>query len=196
MAENKSRVFTVLKILAPMLIVAFIFIANIVERIIKHEAGVTAIFDEDYTEMIVKDIANTNDTIVCSMYMYKLDYINQGDFGEAVPLITEAFIDAVKRGVNVAILFEKKHEEDHFINEMNEKTAKYLVENGVKVFFDNETTDLNAKMCILDNEVIYVGSHNLTFNSLNHHSEVSMRMKSPELAANMQAYINSKIVAE
>ncbi len=196
MGKDKSSLFTVLKIIAPMLVVAAIFLANAYNQIQELETSVIPILDDEYTEMFVKDVANAERYVVCSMYMYKLDNNLQGELTESVPLITEAFVNAAKRNVTVVMVLEHRDGEDDFINDMNEKTAKYLRDNGIQVFFDSDEKSMNSKMCVIDEDIVYIGSHNFTYSSLNKHSEAGVRLRSAETASKFKGYINRLVNAE
>ena len=86
--------------------------------------------------------------------------------------------------------FEKSDDEDDLSNKYNEVTAKYLSKNGIKVLFDNESRKLHAKLCLIDDNIIYTGSHNFTYSAMKRNSESSVRIVSANEAEKVQEYFS------
>ena len=107
-----------------------------------------------------------------------------------MPLLTSALVNAAKRNIDVTIIFEKSNYKDDLSNKYNEETAKYLLKNGIKVLFDNESRKLHAKLCLIDNNIIYTGSHNFTYSAMKRNSESSVRIVSKNEAEKVQEYFN------
>ncbi|MDE7169743.1 MAG: hypothetical protein K2N67_06055, partial [Mucispirillum sp.] len=107
---------------------------------------------------------------------------------EPVPLIIGALTDAVERGVEVTIIFEKSDKKDDLSNEYNERTADYLQKRGVNTLFDKEDKKLHAKLCLIDDRIIYTGSHNFTYSAMKRNSESSVRIVSAQDAAEIKKY--------
>jgi phosphatidylserine/phosphatidylglycerophosphate/cardiolipin synthase-like enzyme len=57
------------------------------------------------------------------------------------------------------------------------------------VSFDSPTVVTHAKVVVVDGRYVYLGSHNLTQSALRHNNELSVRIDSPELAAEVAAYL-------
>ena len=57
-----------------------------------------------------------------------------------------------------------------------------------KVLFDNESKKLHAKLCLIDDNIIYTGSHNFTFSAMKRNSESSVRITSKNEAEKIKEY--------
>jgi phosphatidylserine/phosphatidylglycerophosphate/cardiolipin synthase-like enzyme len=75
------------------------------------------------------------------------------------------------------------------LGEENRHTAAYLSREGVKVFFDSPSIVTHAKVAVIDGRYVYLGSHNLTQSALRHNNELSVRIDSPEMAAEVTSYL-------
>lgn len=195
MVRNKKNlpeiIINILKILSPALLGLFILITNILNNNSSSEGTYLILNNNNYVENIVKDIAKAKDNITCALFMYKIDNYNINDLHEAVPLITSAFVNAAKRGVKVNMIFEKSNYEDDLSNIYNIKTAKYLENNGINVVFDNISRKLHAKMCLIDNKIIYTGSHNFTYSAMQKNSESSVKIVSEKDAYDVKKFFEN-----
>lgn len=195
MVRNKKNlpeiILNILKILSPALLGLFILITNILNNNSHLEGTYLILNNNNYVENIVKDIAKAKDNITCALFMYKVDNHNINNLHEAVPLITSAFVNAAKRGVKVNMIFEKSNYEDDLSNIYNIKTAKYLENNGINVVFDNISRKLHAKMCLIDNKIIYTGSHNFTYSAMQKNSESSVKIVSEKDAYDVKKFFDS-----
>ncbi len=75
------------------------------------------------------------------------------------------------------------------LTEENRHTAAVLSRGGVKVFFDSPTVVTHVKAAVIDGRYLYLGSHNLTQGALRHNNELSVLIDSPEMAAEVTAYM-------
>lgn len=195
MVRNKKNlpeiILNILKILSPALLGLFILITNILNNNSHSEGTYLILNNNNYVENIVKDIAKAKDNITCALFMYKVDNHNINNLHEPVPLITSAFVNAAKRGVKVNMIFEKSNYEDDLSNIYNIKTAKYLENNGINVVFDNISRKLHAKMCLIDNKIIYTGSHNFTYSAMQKNSESSVKIVSEKDAHDVKKFFDS-----
>ena len=164
--KNYSYLISILKIISPVLFALFIFIANIISKSDLQEGSFKILNDNEYIASFISDTAKAEKSIICALFMYKIDNYNINNLEEPVPLITSAFINAAKRNVNVTIIFEKSSDKDDLSNKYNTNTAAYLEKYGIKVLFDNESKKLHAKLCLIDDKIIYTGSHNFTYSAM------------------------------
>ncbi len=177
----------IFKALIPILIVAFILGANIVYKVSSKEGTVSLLDDNKYAPVFIKDVFRAKDTIKCAMYMFKLDTIDLNSKEQPIPVMASALMEAAKRGVEVSIVMELG-EKDEITTKYNKITAKHLEEAGIKVVFDSEEERLHTKMCMIDNQIIYIGSHNYTNSAMLRNSEVSVRVVSDGLSKDVNLY--------
>ena len=144
--------------------------------------------DRDYYHTIKKDIENAKSTIFVSMYIMKYDPIDTEDW--ANDLIQE-LVKAKERGVSVRIIIEYLE----FYNDpktVNLEAEKYLSENGVDVRldYDSSVTD-HMKLVIIDDEIVYIGSHNWSEAGLYYNHETSVKIISKNIASIMNEFFES-----
>lgn len=186
--KNYSYLISILKIISPVLFALFILIANIISKSDLQKGSFKILNDNEYIASFISDTAKAEKSIICALFMYKIDNYNINNLEEPVPLITSAFINAAKRNVNVTIIFEKSSDKDDLSNKYNTNTAAYLEKYGIKVLFDNESKKLHAKLCLIDDKIIYTGSHNFTYSAMKRNSENSVRIVSYDEAEKIKEY--------
>ncbi len=191
--KNYHYIITILKIISPVLFALFILTANILSKNNYQEGSYTILNDDEYVRYFTSDTAKAEESITCALFMYKLDNYNINNLEEPIPLITSALINAAKRNVNVTIIFEKSKDENDLSNKYNENTAAYLMKNGINILYDNESKKLHAKLCLIDDKIIYTGSHNFTYSAMKRNSENSVRIISNSEAKKIKEYF-TKII--
>ena len=191
--KNYHYIITILKIISPVLFALFILTANILSKNNYQEGSYTILNDDEYVRYFTSDTAKAEESITCALFMYKLDNYNINNLEEPIPLITSALINAAKRNVNVTIIFEKSKDENDLSNKYNENTAAYLIKNGINILYDNESKKLHAKLCLIDDKIIYTGSHNFTYSAMKRNSENSVRIISNSEAKKIKEYF-TKII--
>lgn len=187
-SKNKYIFITILKILSPVLFALFILAANIISNDKNAEGTYTILNDEDYVSSFVRDTAYAKDNITCALFMYKVDDYNMNNLKEPMPLITSSLINAASRGVNVTMIFEVSNYEDDLSYKYNKKTAEYLKKHNINVIYDNESRKLHAKICLIDDHIIYTGSHNFTYSAMAKNSESSVKIVSFKEAEKVKEY--------
>lgn len=191
MARNKKNyiyLINILKIVSPVLFALFVLIANIISKPDTIDGSFTVLNNDEYITSFVSDTARAEKSITCALFMYKIDNYNINNLEEPVPLITSALINAAKRNVDITIIFEKSSDKDDLSNKYNENTASYLKKHGIKVLFDNESKKLHAKLCLIDDKIIYTGSHNFTYSAMKRNSESSVRIVSNSEVEKIKEY--------
>ena len=186
--KNYSYLITILKIISPVLFALFVLITNIISKPDNIEGSFRILNNDEYIASFAADIARAEKSITCALFMYKIDDYNMNNLQEPMPLITASLINAAKRGVNVTIIFEKSDDEDDLSNKYNKKTAKYLQKHNINVLFDNESRKLHAKICLIDDKIIYTGSHNFTYSAMARNSESSVKIISIQEAEKVKNY--------
>lgn len=88
--------------------------------------------------------------------------------------IAFSLINAKNRGVKVKVLMEK--------NEGVEKVYNILISNGIEAKIDENSRLIHAKVIVIDEEIIIVGSHNLTKAAMKNNREISVVLFDRDLA--------------
>jgi len=79
--------------------------------------------------------------------------------------ITQALLDAHKRGVNIKFLCDRSQKSERY------SRIKELEANGIPVSFDNVEGLAHNKTIIIDDEIVITGSYNFTYSAQNRNSE-------------------------
>lgn len=104
-------------------------------------------------------------------------------------LLIQELIAARKRGIWVEVILEHKESKDR-TTIRNQQTGKVLAAGGVEVIYDTSMKTMHAKCLVVDEQTILVGSTNWTFYALTNNNEVSILLRSPEIAKEMIKYFN------
>jgi phosphatidylserine/phosphatidylglycerophosphate/cardiolipin synthase-like enzyme len=165
----------------------FVFLGNICAKEKEFDAKVSILANEKYVKSILKDIERAKYRIYMAMFMFKAD----GDRKNPSSMIERALIRAARHGVKVYVILEKsKDDRKSIASRSNKKTAKYLKRAGIIVKFDSETRMLHTKAIVIDN-IVYIGSHNLTRSGLGRNCETSVKIKSKDVADEMVKLIKN-----
>jgi len=104
-------------------------------------------------------------------------------------LLIKDLINARKRGVRVEVVLEVRDERDR-TTKNNRYTGKILSEGGVEVIYDPLLKTTHAKCMVVDGRLILLGSTNWTYDALSNNNEVSVLIRSKELAKELIDYFN------
>ncbi|KUH33342.1 phospholipase [Thermococcus celericrescens] len=134
--------------------------------------------DDAYYRSLIEDIRGARESVYVTMFLMKYD--PNDSYDHANDLI-RALVEARKRGVSVHVILENGIED-------NMATYDYLRSNGVDVVFDSPSVTLHTKMVVIDDRVVYIGSHNWSEAALDWNHEVSVRIESQEIAESLLEY--------
>ncbi len=146
---------------------------------------VIPLVDAEYYPAVHKALADAKKSILCVMFMAKLDPKHTG--GAEYQLVLD-LINAHKRGVKVKVIFDQnvkfweKGKERNVIEKKSEYAYELLSENGVHVFYDNENRVTHNKVQIIDKYITIIGSTNWTYSALRKNHEASVMIKSGSVA--------------
>jgi cardiolipin synthase len=146
---------------------------------------VIPLVDEEYYPEVHKALSNANKSILCVMFMAKLDPKHKG--GNEYQLILD-LIDAHKRGVKVKVIFDQnvkfweKGKKGNEIERKSEYAYELLFKNGVPVFYDGEKRVTHNKVLVVDKYITIIGSTNWTYSALRKNHEASVIIKSKSVS--------------
>jgi phosphatidylserine/phosphatidylglycerophosphate/cardiolipin synthase-like enzyme len=150
-----------------------------------HPAGATLLINREYRDALLAGIRGANSRIIVSCYLFKIT-----KFPDNQPRqIANELIRARQRGVNVTVILEQSRNERDFLNRENRATAALLSRNGIETRFDSLRKTSHAKVVVIDDRYVFLGSHNLTHSALTHNNELSVRINSPEMARKITSYL-------
>jgi phosphatidylserine/phosphatidylglycerophosphate/cardiolipin synthase-like enzyme len=156
-----------------------------------HSIGLPAediqmVTDAQHFDVAKKMIQEAKSSI--RVMMYEMVYYNKHPNSPSNILMRE-LIDAKKRGVKVEVILEVREGEDR-TTKNNRLSGKILSEGGVEVIYDLLLKTTHAKLMVVDMEVILLGSANWTFAGLTKNHEVSVLIRSKEVAKELIDYFN------
>jgi len=143
-------------------------------------ASVELLIDEEYYHRVLWAIENSRESVYVMMFFMKYD---SGDSFDWANDLIRALVSAHNRGVRVHVLLDESIED-------NRKAYYYLVSNGIDVSFDSPQTTLHAKVVVVDGKMVFIGSHNWSESALYWNHEVSVEIRSREMAERLIEYFN------
>ena len=148
------------------------------EKVFKGE--ITPAENEKYFKEVLPLIKNAKESIYVIMFL-------TGYYPEHPESLTNQIfselIKAKKRGLKVEIILEQSDVPGYSnTTEKNLKTARFLSNNGISVYFDSPEKTTHSKLVIIDKKFVIIGSTNWTYYALTKNNETSVIIKSPELA--------------
>ena len=142
--------------------------------------------NREYGEAFLQGITEARKSILCSFYLFKTTATG----GNQPSRIAEEMVRARRRGVEVTVILERDNgRKGDGLTAENRTTAAFLSRGGVRVFFDSPTVVTHVKAAVIDGRYLYLGSHNLTQGALRRNNELSVLIDSPEMAAEVTAYM-------
>jgi phosphatidylserine/phosphatidylglycerophosphate/cardiolipin synthase-like enzyme len=141
--------------------------------------SVTLLKNREYVDSLLLGIRDARQSIACSFYLFKIG-TGRGDHPRR---IADELVRARQRGVAVKVILEEEGTQRGSLSEANHATAALLSRGGVAVRFDSPRVTTHAKVVVIDGRYVYIGSHNITQSALTRNNELSVRIDSPDLAA-------------
>lgn len=161
----------------------FLFAASAFAR----PADVESIPPDRYFEVALNEIHKAESSIRLYMYLISPPQNRQGS---KVHRLVDALAEARQRGVEVQVVLDRNidwNEAGAFgfrsPTRGNEEAYHYLRNRGVKVLFDDEAVFLHAKVLVIDEETVILGSTNWSETSLTRNLEANVLIRSREFAA-------------
>ena len=146
---------------------------------------VIPLVDAEYYPAVHKAFTRAKKSILCVMYMAKLDPGHAG--GDEYQLVLD-LINAHKRGVKVLVVFDQnvkfweKGKKRDVIERRSEYAYDLLLRAGVPVYYDSENRVTHSKVMVIDKYITIVGSTNWTYGALRKNHEASVMIKSRDVA--------------
>jgi phosphatidylserine/phosphatidylglycerophosphate/cardiolipin synthase-like enzyme len=141
--------------------------------------------NSEYGDALIQGIRESRTSIICSFYLFKIT----GSRENLPRRIAEELVRACKRGIAVTVVLERSSGKNDRLDDENRQTAAYLSREGVRIYFDSPAVVTHAKAVVIDGRYVFLGSHNLTQSALRHNNELSVRIDSPGMAAEVTAYL-------
>jgi phosphatidylserine/phosphatidylglycerophosphate/cardiolipin synthase-like enzyme len=115
-----------------------------------------------------------------------------GEPPSLVNVLVNDLITAHKRGAKVRVILDAN---ENFDNARNEETAALLRRHGVPVFSDDMQIQTHAKLVVIDDDKVVLGSTNWTQAAVEFGNEASVLVTSPELNKVYKGYVENLLLS-
>ena len=129
-----------------------------------------------YPKAVIPLVNAARSNIEILMYQWKW-YGHESAGG--VQRLNLALIGAARRGVKIKVLLNIESM-GHAITKINTRTAQHLEQYGVEIKWGQVGIVTHAKMMILDDEILVLGSHNYSKSAFSRNQEASIIVKGRE----------------
>lgn len=146
---------------------------------------VTPLMNKDYFPVLLQAVDEAKKEIFIAIFSFKA-----GVHPNSRPdLLLEHLGRAVKRGVSVKVILENAGEGHDDLSRQNIKTKTLLEAKGVQVYLDSPAKTTHTKLVVVDQRLVFIGSHNFTSSAFRHNNEISVLIDKPDLAQNVRNYM-------
>lgn len=139
-----------------------------------------------YSQEVVPLLEAARSTIGILMYEWK--WYGHEDAG-GVQKLNLALVAAARRGVKVRCLLNAESM-GHAITKINGRTLSFLQRYGIEAKMGQFGGVVHAKMIIIDDEVLVLGSHNFTKSAFSCNQEASVIVKGRDEIKDYRIYFN------
>ncbi|MFQ6065920.1 MAG: phospholipase D-like domain-containing protein [bacterium] len=145
---------------------------------------VEVITNREYFQVVHQALREADHSI--QVMMYKIGYYEKYPDSPSNTLIRD-LIEAKRRRVEVKVVLDVS-DWNQEVTRDNKTTGRILSKYGIEVGYDPLRINTHAKLVIIDGITTIVGSTNWTYYSLAHNNEVSVLIKSKEVAQKLSDY--------
>ena len=153
---------------------------------IQKHPEIQIIEDSDYFPVVNKALKEATQSV--KVMMFEVGYYPEYPDSPS-NILVEDLIKAKKRGVKVRVILEVS-DWNPKVTKKNRYVGELLSRGGVEVSYDSLQTTTHTKLVIIDSQLSIFGSTNWTYYSLTHNRELSIIIKSPEIAKELEEYFN------
>lgn len=141
--------------------------------------------NENFLPALIESIDEARDEILMSIFSFKA-----GGHKNSYPdRIVSHLANAVKRGVNVMVVLETTRGKADDLTLQNKKSGDLMASKGIRVFYDSPRRTTHTKLIVIDQRLIFLGSHNFTQSALKYNNEISVMLNRPDLAESVREYV-------
>ena len=141
--------------------------------------------NEEFLPALLNAIDEARDEIIMSVFSFKAG-VHQNSYPDR---IAGHLAKAVKRGVKVFVVLENTGDRSDALNIQNRKAGKLLEGKGIRVYYDSPRKTTHTKLTVIDQRLIFLGSHNFTQSALKYNNEISVLVDGRDMARNVRNYI-------
>lgn len=120
----------------------------------------------EYPDEVIESVKNAKSSVRILMYDWRW-YSSQP--GARIQKLNQEIVKAVKRGVEVSAVLN------------NNSILNILKNNGIKAVVTNASRTMHSKMVIIDERILFIGSHNFTVNGFELNHEMSLKLEDQKI---------------
>ena len=154
---------------------------------IKFQVTASPLLGGYFFDELNKDIDNSRSVIYSIQYQWKWN-IHQRH--SKVQRLGSSILRAKKRGVEVFVILNMESPRRN-LSKINSVTSNYLGGSGIQTKLLKTSSLIHTKLWIIDHNLTYLGSHNISGRSLSVNEESSVKIESSEFAGYMQKYFKN-----
>lgn len=149
-------------------------------------AKVRLLTDREFQAVLEREIALARKEVVLSLHLFTA--VEGKD--DRPGALAELLATVAGKGVQVIVVLEIG-KETSLITQANKDAAALLAGRGVRVYADMSGTIVHAKLAVIDRRLVFIGSHDLTQQSLGWYREATLAVDSTVLATTVLGFIES-----
>lgn len=153
--------------------------------LVEDEEGlITPLSGQTFIQKLIECIANAKYSIDIIQYQWNF---YPGKPQSQIQKLNRTIIDKAKGGTKMRVLLAKEGRSQH-LTIINMQARKYLEEAGVKVKFGRTIPIIHSKSWMIDDDMVLLGSHNLSNRSVTVNIETSVLIKSRPVTREFKRY--------
>lgn len=149
-------------------------------------ARVKLLPDRQFQAVLEGEIAAARSEVVLTSHLFDVKP-GRNDRPRA---LAELLAETAGRGVKVIVVLEIG-KENSLITKANRSTSRFLQKRGIHVYADMSGTVVHANVVVIDRQLVFIGSHDLTQQSLGRYRELSVVLDSPTMATSILGFVES-----
>lgn len=149
-------------------------------------ARVRLLPDREFQAVLEQEIAAARSEVVLTLHLFTA----MEEVSRRSREMAELLAETAQRGVKVIVVLEIGKEVSP-VTRANRKAARFLSGRGVHVYSDMSGTVVHAKVAVVDRRLVFIGSHDLTQQSLGHYREASVVIDSTTIATSVLGFVES-----
>lgn len=150
-------------------------------------AEIRPIIASDYPKVVVPLVTEARSKIEILMYEWK--WYGHSSAG-GVQKLNLALVAAARRGVKIRVLMNSESM-GHAITKINGRTMSFLQRYGMEVKMGQFGGVVHAKMMIIDDDWLILGSHNYSMSAFSRNQEASIAVKGREEIARYRDFFKN-----
>ncbi len=147
--------------------------------------AVTPLMNKEYFPALLKAVDAAKKEIFIAIFSFK----TSGHSNSYPDQLLDHLARAAERGVQVKVILEDSGDRHDNLSRQNFKTKTLLEKKGVKVYMDLPDKTTHTKLVVVDQRLVFIGSHNFTTSAFKHNNEVSVLIEKPDLAQKVRNYM-------